>query len=89
MPTDWSWWAGIVGDESYALAAECKTRDEAIREALRNAPDDCEIEIIEARQSTDMRHEGADIIPFVRTRNHQVIGRPGPHLLSEKGAENA
>lgn len=81
MPTDWEWFAGVVGDESYALAGGCKTREEAIADGLREAALGDEIEIVEARSSTDMRYEGADVVPFVRTRNHEVIGRKGPSGL--------
>lgn len=95
MPTDWAWWAGIVGDESYALACECKSRDEAIREALRNAPDDedCEIEIIEARSSNARKYESGDydVIPFTHTRNHEIIGKRGPDAARTRseGTTNA
>lgn len=78
MPSKFSWWAGVVGEDSYDLAADCPSREAAIHEALRNADDDEVIQIVEARSSTDRRYEGADFVPFTHTRNHEIIGRKGP-----------
>lgn len=84
MPSGWAWYAGIVGEPVYEVACDCRSREEALREAARNVGPDEEIQLIEARQSTDRRYEGADSIPFTHTRNHEVIGRLGLALVKEK-----
>lgn len=78
MPTNWAWWAGVVGEDNYDLACEISTREDAIREGLSNTVDGEIVQIIEAQQSTAAKYEGADHVPFTRTRNHEVIGPKGP-----------
>jgi len=86
MPSAWEWWAGIVGDDCYELAGGCSTRERAITEALRNAGDEDVIQIVEAQSSSAMKYEGADFVPFVRTRNQEVLGR-GAALRATPRAE--
>jgi len=73
----WEWWAGVVGEPIYNLAAGCKTREEAIRTALAEANSGDEIQIVEAVSSSAAKYEGAEEVPFIRMRNHEVIGRKG------------
>ncbi len=77
MSTNWAWWAGVVGEDTYCLASDVRTREEAIREGMNNACEGEIVQIIEAQQSTAAKYEGADHVPFTRTRNHEVIGAKG------------
>lgn len=72
--TPWSWYWKFTGDESYG--EECSSRDEVIAAAHREAVAGDEIEIVEARMSESIKHEGSDFIPFLRTRNHEVLTVP-------------
>ncbi|MGE4323644.1 MAG: hypothetical protein AB7E60_11520 [Sphingobium sp.] len=74
MPSDWHWWAGIVGEWNYEVAVEQPTRQAAIEEALRNTDEGDVVQIIEARISTAAKYDGWDAIPFTHTRNHEIIG---------------
>lgn len=70
--TGWEWWAGHPGEYSYDIA-QANTRAAVIAAAMREiAPGDT-FEIIEARSSTDAKYEGSDCVPFLRTRNHEII----------------
>lgn len=69
--TPWSWWAGHIG-EDYAIA-EASSREAVIDAARREIGPGETFQIVEARSSTDRRFEGVDVIPFVRTRNHEII----------------
>lgn len=75
------WWAETLfgGEEPCGEynVGECETLEEVIAEALRETGHGDRFVVIEARQSTDMRHEGADIIPFVRTRNRATYINSG------------
>lgn len=79
--TPWQWWAGEVGDVDaegvYALG-EFATRDEAVTAAQREYPAGTDFYMIEARSSEALEHEGADMIPFLRTRNREVMTVPTP-----------
>lgn len=72
MPSDWEWWIGEPGAESYALGT-AKSRDEAIQIGQRETLPGEQFEIIEARSSTAMKYEGADFVPFTHRRNHEVF----------------
>ena len=69
--TPWAWWAGHIG-EDYEIA-EASSRDAVIQAARREIAPSAPFQIIEARSSTDRHFDGADVIPFVRTRNHEII----------------
>lgn len=71
--TPWSWWAGDLGADAYGLACDDKTRDAAIQVASRQLKPGEKFQIIEARSSTAAKYEGADFVPFLRTRNHEII----------------
>ena len=71
--TPWSWWAGEIGADSYALVGDEKTRAAVIRAASRLLRPGDQFQIIEARLSEDQRYEGDDLVPFLRTRNHEII----------------
>lgn len=79
--TPWRWWAGALGEPCYDLASDCPTREEAIQEALRNVAVGDQFRIVEARSSEAAKYEGSDLVPFLRTRNHEVL-TAGPTLLS-------
>jgi len=68
-----SWWAGVIGEQSYDLAVEEPTREDAIREALKLVEPGERFQIIEAALSSDMRYEGADFVPFAHARNHEIL----------------
>jgi len=69
----WSWWAGVPGERTYDLACDCATREDAIREGLRELQPGERFQIIEARSSEAAEHEGSDCVPFLRTRNHEIL----------------
>lgn len=70
--TPWTWWAGELDDDTYGLA-EGSTREAVILEASRQMKTGQQFRIVEARASEDRRHEGSDCVPFLRTRNHEII----------------
>ena len=70
--TRWEWWAGWLEEDCYSLASE-PTREAVIRAASREMKPGDRFRIIEARSSTDKRYEGADFVPFLRTRNQEII----------------
>lgn len=80
--TPWSWYAGHPGEHTYDLACDCASRDDAIRGALRELDAGETFQVIEARSSEAREHEGSDCVPFLRTRNHEIL-IAGPHLLPE------
>jgi hypothetical protein len=71
--TPWSWWAGDPDEDAYDLACDCPTREAAIREALRMVAPGGQFQVIEARSSEAAEHEGSDLVPFLRTRNHEIL----------------
>ena len=77
MPSAWEWWAADEGSADYDIGFG-STREECIRAALRNLNAGARFDIVEAQSSTDRRHEFADQIPFVKTRNKETL-TAGPH----------
>lgn len=79
--TPWQWWAGEVGDVDadgvYAIG-EFPTREAAIAAVHREYPAGTDFYVIEARSSEAMEHEQADMIPFLRTRNRELLTVPAP-----------
>jgi hypothetical protein len=71
--TGWEWWAGDIDEDDYGLEGGCPTRDDVILRASRGMNPGDQFRIIEARSSTDRRYEGSDIVPFLRTRNKEII----------------
>lgn len=71
--TPWRWWAGHPGESNFDVACECSSREEAIREACRNLGPGDQFVIVEARQSEAAKYEGAECIPFLRTRNRELL----------------
>jgi hypothetical protein len=82
--TGWEWWAGDIGEDDYGLDGACPTKEELIRRVSRYMKTGDQFRIIEARSSTDRRYEGSDFVPFLRTRNREII-TVGPRAL--EGAE--
>jgi len=78
--TPWRWWAGALGEPCYDLASDCATREAAIQEALRNVAVGEQFRIVEARSSEAAKYEGPDLVPFLRTRNHEIL-TAGPSLV--------
>lgn len=70
--TPWTWFAGRLDEEVYDLAEE-STREKAIEIASQELSAGEQFRIIEARASTQKKYEGADFIPFLRTRNAEII----------------
>jgi hypothetical protein len=71
--TGWEWWAGDIGDDDYGLEGGLPTREDVIQRASRYMKPGDQFRIIEARSSTDRRYEGADLVPFLRTRNKEIV----------------
>jgi len=70
--TPWTWHAGNLDDDVYDLAEE-PTRQRVIEVASLYLAEGDQFRIIEARSSTDAKYEGADFVPFLRTRNAEII----------------
>lgn len=69
--TRWEWWVGYDEKgppENYEIAS-CLSRAGAIHAGLRATKLGEKFWIVEARSSEDQRYEGADFVPFKRTRN--------------------
>jgi hypothetical protein len=84
--TPWQWWAETdFGDGDgfgqYNVGPE-PSREAIIAAALRESVPGELFIIVEARESEDMRYEGEDFIPFLRTRNKEMLVN-GPHLIGE------
>lgn len=79
--TGWEWFAGGYGDVEYDgvyPAGGCATKDDAIAELARQGIEPVDgrqlFYVIEARSSTAKRHYvDPEVIPFVRTRNHELL----------------
>jgi hypothetical protein len=71
--TPWGWYAGELDELTYDLACDEPTREAAIREACRNLRPGEQFQIVEARSSTDRKYEGSDCVPFLRTRNKEIL----------------
>ena len=74
--TPWTWFAGNLDDDVYDLA-EADSREKVIAAALDAStgwlkPGD-QLRIVEARSSTAKKYEGSDFVPFLRTRNAEII----------------
>ncbi|MBA8822269.1 hypothetical protein BRY73_03050 [Ochrobactrum sp. P6BS-III] len=69
----WEWWAGELDQDVYDLVGGAKSREDCILEASRQMKSGEKFRIIEARSSSDRRYEGADFVPFLRTRNKEII----------------
>ncbi|MNR29065.1 hypothetical protein D3C85_1464260 [compost metagenome] len=69
--TPWAWYWKHEDDESYG--EECPSRDAVIAAAHRELRQGDPFEIIEARMSESLEHEGSDFIPFLRSRNHESL----------------
>lgn len=70
----WAWYWKHADDESYG--EECPTREAVIAAAHREVRPGETFEIVEARMSESVEHEGSDFIPFLRSRNHEVLTAP-------------
>ena len=69
----WEWWASELDDDVYGLAGGEKTREEVIRLACQQMCSGEQFRIVEARSSSDRRYEGQDFVPFLRTRNLEIV----------------
>jgi hypothetical protein len=70
--TPWTWFAGEIDEDVYDLAEE-DSREKVIEAAMRHLSVGDQFRIIEARSSTAKKYEGSDFIPFLRTRNAEII----------------
>lgn len=82
--TPWSWYAGEIGEYTYDLVADAPTREAAIHEASRQLQIGDQFQIVEARSSEAKKYEGSDCVPFLRTRNHEIVSVWG---REKRGAE--
>ena len=69
----WRWWAGELDDDVYNLAGDEPTREAVIKVARYGLKPGDQFRIVEARASSDRRYEGSDFVPFLRTRNAEII----------------
>lgn len=73
MPTPWKWWVAQAG-ENWGYTGECDTREAAIAEGRLLWPDE-DLQILEGQMSTAQKYEGSDSVPFIKTRNHEIVPR--------------
>lgn len=72
--TPWQWhWMEEGGCDYGDWGGEHDTRDQAVRDACRELPAGTRFHVIEARSSTAEKYEGADCVPFLRTRNKELL----------------
>jgi hypothetical protein len=71
--TGWEWWAGDIDEDDYGLEGGIPTKDEVIRRVSRYMKPGDRFRVIEARSSADRRYEGSDFVPFLRTRNKEIV----------------
>lgn len=70
--TPWTWFAGEIDEDVYDLA-EGDSREKVIEAAMKHLSVGDQFRIIEARSSIAKKYEGSDFIPFLRTRNAEII----------------
>lgn len=70
--TPWSWYAGHI-DETYDIACDEPSRDAVIAAARKELKPGEQFQIVEARASDAKRYEGSEHVPFLRTRNHEIL----------------
>lgn len=70
----WAWYWKHADDEAYG--EECATREAVIAAAHREVQPGELFEIIEARMSEAVEHEWSDVVPFLRSRNHEILTAP-------------
>lgn len=72
--TPWRWWWLEEGDEPQGgWQGDCDTREDAIANAQRELPRGARFYVMEARSSEDMRYEGSECVPFLRTRGKELL----------------
>lgn len=71
--TGWEWWAGHLDEPIYDIAGGCASRADVIAQARENIGDRETFRIIEARSSTSLKFEADDFVPFMQTRNAEII----------------
>lgn len=72
--TPWQWfWLPADGDEYGGWDGEHGSKEQAILRAQRELRSGDVFFVIEARSSTAMEHEGAECVPFLRTRNKERL----------------
>lgn len=69
----WYWYAGEIGEDTYELASDAPTREAAIEQASQHLSVGDQFQIIEARSSDAQKYECSDFVPFLRTRNHEIV----------------
>lgn len=73
--TAWQWWATprAAYHEGEWTLGEFSTREEAVAAGMEATEHGEFFYVVEARSSTAKKHEGAEIVPFVATRNLEII----------------
>lgn len=70
--TPWTWFAGNLDDDVYDLG-EADSREKVIEVAAGQLSHGQQFRIVEARSSSAQKYEGSDFIPFLRTRNAEIV----------------
>lgn len=71
--TPWQWWWLEDGEDEHGWCGEHYTRAQAIADARDTLPSGVKFWIIEARSSTALEYEEDECVPFLRTRNKELI----------------
>lgn len=72
MNAPWRWYACVEGEHD-CYGFESPTREEALAAISREFGPGTVVELIEAKFSTAAKYEGADFVPFIRTKNHEKL----------------
>lgn len=73
--TPWKWWyvAEIDANDNDGWWGEHDSRGEAVEAAQRTFAPGTRFYVIEARSSEAVKHEGSECVPFLRTRNKELV----------------
>ncbi len=72
MSGAWEWYAGEVDCFTYDLGCAL-SREEVIAQAEGRMKPGEQFQIIEAKASQAAKYEGSDHVPFLKTRNFEIV----------------
>ncbi len=83
--TPWQWfWLEEGDDGNGGWCGEHDTREQAVFDAQETLGAGVRFYVIEARSSTAEEYEGADFVPFLRTRGKELLTN-GPSAVLVEG----
>ena len=73
MAVNWRWYAADNDDPNEYTLANAATREDVIAQALPLLEPGETFHIVEAVISKAAKYDQADVIPFIRERNHETL----------------